>query len=817
MRFTLVKSLFAFVALVAFGGEVVGAQSIPDANSPATRALSAPPAPPPTFARSFALGTIRFDAFERARAASASRTPFARAMWPFSGLAKTSTNFTRRSPLDTATTVTCPYPDGCGDTGGGKGFPAYAIALLVVGAGGLTYVLVNHPHPSTTSRDATPTPTPSEGAASATETPNPGTTTRDQTPPPGTTSRETPTPMPTEAPTPNPTYTPYPTPTPTLVACRTWQTEGYLEPVQGTWQDDPTFDDRSGAQITEIKKFTYEAELPMIAFRDTVLYGIDHYEKDGERQNAPGHFTIVIRGLSTCQKTKPLHFQFWLRDGGTTQKLGEYIDQNIPLTGAPYPNNKKVEWTAFVPTETGFPFNKTFKVTGNYHVWGELVDKHDEPSGFRVDVFGKTNFTAFPNIVVAPVTISTDTTDPKGLANDIALLSADGRVTADELSTKGSDALPLKLGSVVAVARPTTNFALASHFSFTKQSELVARVTARVNALAALSKAGRIVVILRDEDFDEFNPTSFLEYFSKGKVVGIAIDSKVVLMRHYSGWDTAYHELLHTLPYLWSSSEMKSDCSRDYHNGADDGVANGVRIYVDGKLGNREWVDHKTAILGKGDDGFFVAQCTYAHLATALQKPFDPKTLLVRFTARENGATTFDPFYSLDGIVDAPQSAGTWLVTLRDAAGRALAVTHFTPNWDRSELRAHRDVESFAFRFADVRSATRVEIGSPHGIVATANLAPSGPALSIDAPADGAHLGGATSVRVRWHASDPSGAKLFANVRISNDGKLYDLRAFETDATTLTVPFPAAATSERIGVIVTNGTRSTEREITVRR
>jgi hypothetical protein len=730
-------------------------------------------------------------------------------------------------PMPTTTIITTPAFDASssGASGGvgltyhfGSGFQLSASYLFLPGvldvpgnafAIGLGYNIPFNaatPFPTTTSRPPGVAYTPL--ATSTATAPAPLSTA--PTPPP---------PPPTPSPTPSPLVTPPPPPAVPHAAptCTTWQTSGFMEPVQGVWQDDPTFADRKQKQITQIDlPATYQAELPMVAGRDTALYGIDHYEAGGERKGA-GHTTITIGGLSTCSTLVGVVATFHLIDASGRHDLGSSVGAQIPLAGPPLANNAQVSWSVSMPD---FPANnKTFKIApGKYDVWAEL-DTNGQPTGFGVYVQGKSVTTEFPPVVVAPVLLSLETKDNLGIVHDRRYLSIDAYRIADLLQLNAADYIPVKPGSVVATSQSTIDYSssLKAWTSKGERSELAAKLTSRLSALAVLTKAGRVVVDLRDDDFDELDPPSYPDGPSGDQAVsiGMAINQKVILMRVKSPWDTALHEIIHTLPFLWSSDEMENECGRDYHNLADDGVANGVRMYKSGALVPRAILAGNTAILGKDLADFYIAQCTYAHLAQQLQLNNDPKTLFVRATAAQNGSGSFDPLYTVDGELDEPQPSGTWALVLRDAAGRQLQRAAFTPNWDISRLRAHRNLESVFFRFPMRAGVASVELRGPHGVAARETLSPAPPAVTVSAPKSVA--AGARRVRIAWQSVTAGGREPLASVLYSTDGKIYALQSLEQPGSSFTVALDPSASKHWIKVIVSDGTRSGEREVVLRR
>jgi len=591
-----------------------------------------------------------------------------------------------------------------------------------------------------------------------------------------------------------------------------------MEPVQGVWQDDPTFEDRKQKQITlTAYPATYNAELPMIAGRDTALYGIDHYEAGGKRYRAPGHFEIVISGLTTCTVKEGVVARFAFTDSAGQHDLGMGGGGQIPLLGPPLPNNGQAGWS--VTMRTFPPGLATFQIApGNYDISVQL-ELNGQPTGYAVHDTGTSVTTAFPPVVFVPIMLSPKSGDDlTGKTHDLQLLPVDAGLSARELQAQAADYVPVKPGTVVATAQPLLDYsAVVTNWLATyKQDQLIANLTSRLTALGVLTKAGRVIVVLRDGDFDSMRPLSWLESLViKGSVVGDAINAKVVLVREFTSWTTPFHELLHTLPYLWSTDQMESECGQGYHNFADTGVANGVRMYAKGVAIPRAVVAGATAILGRLDEHFYIAQCTYAHLAQQLQGSNDPQTLFVRATAARNGRGGFDPLYTLDGEIDTPAKTGTWAIVLRDAAGRQLQRAPFTPNWDVATLRAHRNFESVFFRFPMRANVASVELRGPRGVVARDTLSPSPPVVTIVAPASVAR--GTRRVPIAWRTRTAGGRAALATVLYSTNGKLYAMQSFEQTESAFNVKLDPRAVEHWIKVIVTDGTRSGEREIVLGR
>jgi hypothetical protein len=538
----------------------------------------------------------------------------------------------------------------------------------------------------------------------------------------------------------------------------------------------------------------------------------EHLENGGE-DNGGARDSIVIEGMTTCKTLVPVKWRFSYTDGSGGHPLGEtgfdYMARlDPPRLPAPVP------FTISFPVPKGYPEPpKTFALKGrSYNITAEILRKTG-PTGLQIDAIGAIRRTTFPVVIFQPVMLSDEIFDPKGADHDIRMQRIGAEIDARNLRDGGADYLPLKLDAIVALPQPVITMHLKKWFVFRRQSEFAARLITQLQAYGILGNVGRIVVELRDDDFDTLNPFAFSEtLFHGSSVVGISIDNKVVIKRGSSGWFSALHELLHTMPYLWSTDQMKETCGSDYHNNADTGVANGVRLYRHGGP-VRERMEHREAILGRGDDDDgYIAQCTYAHLTEYLQHVSDPPTLFVRAIVRREGGSEFEPFYTQDGSTDTPAARGTWSFVVRDARGKALRRAPFTPDWDLAALRHHRDVDAIAFRFPLDPMAASVELRSNKGVVLRRSIEGAAPRLALTAPSEVTVAKGTTHLHVAWKASGGRGP-LSTSVLYSNGPTTYGVQSFEQPGSSFDVRLDPKAATHRIKVIVTDGARSAQREI----
>jgi hypothetical protein len=82
------------------------------------------------------------------------------------------------------------------------------------------------------------------------------------------------------------------------------------------------------------------------------------------------------------------------------------------------------------------------------------------------------------------------------------------------------------------------------------------------------------------------------------------------------------HETAHTLPYLWTDEQMKSQCSVNFHNADGSKVANGFRVTLRGE-GHRKLIEGRESFMSQifaDTERDWIDQCTYANLLNELQK-----------------------------------------------------------------------------------------------------------------------------------------------------------------------------------------------------
>jgi len=217
--------------------------------------------------------------------------------------------------------------------------------------------------------------------------------------------------------TPEPEVTPTPTPTEVpIVQCPVTNISGWFEPVQGVWQDDYTFKDLDGKQLdgpfvgASYPEYYYEAELDMVAGRDTLLFGI---RGSTDPLNDPKRWVIQIAGNTTGTIPVPVHFEFFLdgiqieRDPGLRTLM---LDAPLGECGPVTPFEEKLD------AVNGIPHSEPFKISaGDYILDAELRRGTSESTGIIVSVKGTSVEVPGLDILFAPMWLNPRPTTQRGL------------------------------------------------------------------------------------------------------------------------------------------------------------------------------------------------------------------------------------------------------------------------------------------------------------------------------------------------------------------------------------------------------------------
>jgi hypothetical protein len=573
------------------------------------------------------------------------------------------------------------------------------------------------------------------------------------------------------------------------IDCAANQVVGAFQPAQAVWQDDhELFPDKPTKRFVTLEPTRHRAELDLAAGKPTALFGLHPTRGEIRFQGELGGYVAV-----------PAEVQFKLRDAGGERVIHRHDAGMLPIRGECLGSGG---FDIRIPTRLGVPVDAAFTVrAGAYTLTMDLVEKATQipVPGARVVVEGRAVDVPKHRAYFVPVML-TDYTGAEAQS-----LVAAARGVAATYAAEVPDFFPLKAGDVSVVTRPIERdmrdvFAEAKQlcldlwvrtrepFINCEPHAIRARIEGQMRAGAwaqAPVEAGqgggapdRIVVWIRHGDMDAFGRDTAQAFAPSTKTVFVRPDS--------DHWDVA-HEIVHTLPrHLWSKDQMLSACSVDYHNlGA---FASGPRLTVGGAE-SRSLFDKSMGLMGavSATKTYWIEQCTYWHLLTALSQRVDPPLFAVRgvvasVSGEERGL--LDPGFTFDGVPDLDEATeGAYALALVDAAGATLASYRFDLSFedDREEP---LPLVSFGFAVPRHDDAARIELRGPTGTLDAWNVTASKPVVTVTPPAS-QH----GDVEVAWTGTDADGDALTYALFASPDGgaSWFDV-VVDTDATSATVP-----------------------------
>ncbi len=597
---------------------------------------------------------------------------------------------------------------------------------------------------------------------------------------------------------------------------------------------------------------SYVAELPMVKGRDTVVTGVHHYVRGGQRVEVNDRQTIVLKGETNCSQSDQVRFKFTVSGPGQKETfLLPDIDQ-VNLHGKALPQMMPFKVDAYALT--GFPQDNSFKFNGAgpYAIQADVVKKMDgSPTGLRMRVAGDVVETIGPVVHFVPLAIRADA--PNVSLEDVA------RQFAADSGKFIPDFYPLAPGRLPTQAMALKDFTDAKipdawqwgiHH---RRNVLISVLQDRLGADAFLTGAGRVVGILNNSDYilvqgegaagvTVDQPITFAEK-------GITLSWKVTLVPRGEKVDTVAHELVHTLPDGWADDEMQAECGVSYHN--EPGKwANGIRLVVGGTPGARRTKDNSAAIMGPSQRNpedltqpftgsgtsqqmmanpdthkqeltpsteQWITQCTYGHLANVLQHPPDPPMLLVRgFLARDAGKydAYLNAFYDVMGHEDLPQDfMGDFAIVLKNAAGTKLATYKFAPNWKIPGQVLTRDLTAFHYRVPLLPGLAWIELTGPDGVLASRKVSAEAPRVRVIIPSStepATPRDGRVLITFTGRSAE-LGKEVVYTVLYSGDaGSSWDERVFETKETTVPIQLSTESKQHAVKVIATDGSRSAE-------
>ncbi len=629
-----------------------------------------------------------------------------------------------------------------------------------------------------------------------------------------------------------PHHHPSPSPTPILHApetplpCGPKITDGWFEPTQGVWQDDNVFDDHPTKQLTRTadEPPAYNAELAMITDRDTRFFGVKHYRRNG-REVLAGYYGIIhMAGTTDCDGTpQPVRMRFSVETGSHGQVVWTSPAYwKIPLTGKRVPEQ---EWHTDLNASDGVPRYPEapyrFLTSGPYTIVDELITDQG-PTGLKVTVSGK----AHPTVVLrvgflvvflkghheagAPGFELSDVAlfhDERGLARDSQTFIPDfyplrehGWVSRLYPHDMDLTAEPYVTSTIAPVSLPGRDQLDVDIDTWHQREKIQAAISKELDLDTLMGGYDRMVAVLHPED---------MKFISPG-ASGLAFSQKVVLVEagYFSNFTVVAHEIAHTLPYIWSSGQMKQECTApgNYHNSFER-LASGMRLDNGGKPSSPDFLYNKVPFMGSATQvsGQWADQCTYWHLADELQRRPDPAVLVVRGGIGKFGRrldAVLWPAYTVKGNVSIPHGTSAWSIVVRDSGGKIAGTYPFAPQF-LDENGKPKAFAPFMYQIPQPKSLGSIELRGP-GVSIVRKAARFAPSISITrAQVVGSNL------TLGWRVTaDPATAAL-SSVFVSNDGGLtYNAWLTEQPKTALTVPIGRG--KHRLKVVVTDGTRSAE-------
>src|SRR6185369_13776709 len=125
--------------------------------------------------------------------------------------------------------------------------------------------------------------------------------------------------------------------------CKYMRDGGGMQPTQGVFQDDLTFDKvtwtgspQENVQLIENSPGSYYARLPMVEGRDTVLIGVYAFDRKGHNIVGGNRKVIEIKLKTNCSKMIPVKARFEVEDSsGRREIYTTRLLTNVPLAGNP--------------------------------------------------------------------------------------------------------------------------------------------------------------------------------------------------------------------------------------------------------------------------------------------------------------------------------------------------------------------------------------------------------------------------------------------------------------------------------------------------
>jgi Tol biopolymer transport system component len=218
--------------------------------------------------------------------------------------------------------------------------------------------------------------------------------------------------------------------------------------------------------------------------------------------------------------------------------------------------------------------------------------------------------------------------------------------------------------------------------------------------------------------------------------------------------------------------------------------------------------------------GRWIAKSTWDYLLGKLAvDPADPPVIAITGVVRSDGSVHADPWYAVDGTVDAPLgSTGELGVRFLDGDGNVIATAGFDATHELTAIGAGQnsgelDSAPFAVNVPAVAGTAAIQITRGGDVIYQRDRSANAPAVEMTQPAPGTAFRPGDKVEVAWTSADADGDPLTQLVQLSTDGGRTWLPLGEdvTDSTfSFTVPTLAAVSTARLRVIATDGLNTTE-------
>ncbi len=713
---------------------------------------------------------------------------------------------------------------------------------ISAGVSALIYLLTHHHSHAAQESSPSPGPTPTRETPTTPATPQPVVT---ATPP-------------VAAPTEN-------------VPCKVGVRDGYMQPTQGIWQDDRIFPEPHILDRLEADYPLYQAYYPLIVNRPTLLAGVYKYNRvpggityiqDRGGDSGPG--TIKLGFSTNCDHKydEPVRLEFALYVGGK-QAWKKIYDPGYKAPFQGYAQQEGDAYTIEVPAPLGYPSNDlAFTPTqpGDYVLMAHIQHLHgkywEDVPGLLMTVHGSIVRTHGFEIHYVPIHL---TSAPRVALNDDPIGKAAKRI-GEEVGLKLPDLYPLqpsggnsqsifpwkvesdKDGDVTDLSR--SNHMLHPEIDLPKslrdalgpnpdlqpgrlnyENALLEEITNTFGLAAVLEKAGRMVIVLNDHDFDLTGHSNAGAYTTS---------EKLIAARAGSVYTTIGHELAHTLP--WEQPQdpdvsdkdsvpwMLNECQQGYHNVTN--RAEGLRFIWSGKTpGYRKHYDYSTGLMGPVGEDNYDEQCTYRHLTDQLKGTIpDPRVFLVRgYLARSSGrlAAAFTPFYTVDSMLDNDRvdPSQDLRIILRGSSGAMLKEVSYKalfvrPDDIKRAVLGHARIIAFYTRIPYVPGTREIQLVSrAHGVLATKAITGAPPVVRISASASSVSSTG--RIALEWSISSSARGPLYSSVFDStNGGKSYVTKSIEQSGTSLSLRLEGKG-PHVLRVVVSDGSQSGEATVRV--